>query len=294
MYIMLPVFKGLLLVLALICIFISCKKEAKKSSTDIGTLKVLSYNVYEGFREDPVNIANFKKWVDTVKPDVIAFQEMKGFTKASLQSFAKEMGFLYSVMHHESGLPVALISKYPITAIKTVPSNLHLIQAKVLDYHFFVIHLSPLTYEKRQEEMATILNLVQQIPKTERILMMGDFNNMSPQDASFYDNNTTKMELVRASEVNNPGTKVLNNGKIDYQVIQSIIDAGFYDSWKMFRSSYDKSAPTKLRSHGNFTRIDYIWLNKALSNNYKDAYLVKDSFTDYLSDHYPMVLILKR
>lgn len=286
--------KGTLFVFALVCVLISCKKKNLIESSQSGSFKVLSYNVYEGFRGDPVNIENFKKWVDTVKPDVIAFQEMKGFTKASLQSFAKEMGFPYSVMHHEAGLPVALISKYAITDVKTVPANLHLIQAKILDYHFFVIHLSPLTYGKRQEEMATILERTKQIPASEKVLMMGDFNNMSPQDASFYDNNATKMDLVRASEINNPDTKVLNNGKIDYQTIQTIIDADFYDSWKMFRSGYDKSAPTKLRNHGNFTRIDYIWISKAILNNYKDSYLVKDSFTDYLSDHYPMVLVLKR
>lgn len=287
-------FKGFVLVFALICLFISCKKKAETDIASIGTVKVLSYNVYEGFREDPINIENFKKWVDTVSPDVVAFQEMKGFTKASLQSFAKEMGFSHSVMHHEAGLPVALISKYGITNVKTVPSDLHLIQAKILDYHFFVVHLSPLTYAKRQEELAVILGRIQQIPKSEKVLMMGDLNNMSPQDASFYDNNTTKMDLVRASEINNPGTKILNNGKIDYQAIQNIIDAGFHDTWKMFRAGYDKSAPTKLRNHGNFTRIDYIWMSNSMLGDYKDSYLVKDSFTDYLSDHYPMVLVLKR
>jgi len=292
--VILPVFKAAILVLLFCGVLLTCKKNNPKNEVINGTFKVLSYNIYEGFRNDPMIISNFKKWVDTLKPDVIAFQEMKGFTKASLQAFAVEMGFNYTLMHHESGLPVALVSKHPITDVKSGPSAIHLIQAKVLDYHFFVVHLNPDTYEKRKEEIATVLAKTKAIPSTEKILMMGDLNNMSPQDASFYDNNTAKMDLVRASEVNNPGTKILNNGKIDYSTIQSIIDAGFYDSWKLFRSNYDKSAPTKLRTHGNFTRIDYIWLNKSLIDHYKDAYLVKDAFTDYASDHYPMVLLLKR
>lgn len=279
--------------MVLVFVLNSCKKK-EETLANQEFFKVLSYNVYEGFSEDPVKIQNFKKWIDTMKPDVIALQEMKSFTKASLQTFAKEMGYGYSLMWHEAGLPVALIAKHPITDIKTVPSNLHLIQAKVLDYHFFVIHLSPLTYDIRKAEMEIVLARTRAFAKTEKILMMGDFNNMSPQDASFYDNNTTKMDLVRASELNNPGTKVLNNGKIDYSTIQNIIDEGFYDAWKMFRSTYDKSAPTKLKTHGNFTRIDYIWLNHTLLNNYKDSYLVKDSYTDYMSDHYPMVLLLKK
>jgi len=291
-------------------VFVSCQKEkiAQTTATTLkrpgasmtlatgntSTFKVLSYNIYEGFRADSARIAKFKLWVDTLQPAAIAFQEMKGFTKASLQTFAESMGFNYTLMHHENGLPVALISKFPITDIKSKPSTLHLIQAKILDYHFFVIHLNPNTYEKRKEEIGIILNRAKLIPKTEKVLMMGDFNNMSPQDSSFYDNNETKMNLVRASEINNPGTKVLNNGKIDYSTIQSMIDEDYHDSWKLFRTNYDKSAPTKLRSHGNFTRIDYIWMNGTLVNSYANSYLVKDAFTDYASDHYPMVLILNR
>jgi exonuclease III len=74
-----------------------------------------------------------------------------------------------------------------------------------------------------------------------------------------------------------------------------MIDEGYKDTWKLLRTNkYDKSAPTKLRNHGNFTRIDYIWMNNALVSSYADSYLVKDAFTDYASDHYPMVLILNR
>ncbi len=273
----------------------SIDKKVRTASVDSTKFKVLSYNTYEGFRGDTARIAKFKQWIDTLKPAVIAFQEMKGFGPTGLKSFAASMGYNYSLIHHVNGLPVALVSKYPITDIKSKPSTLHLIEASVLDYHFFVIHLNPDTYEKRKEEIATILSRASQIPRSEKVLMMGDFNNMSPQDSSFYDNNATKMNLVRASEANNPGTKVLNNGKIDYSTIQSMIDSGYHDTWKYQRmTKYDKSAPTKLRTHGNFTRIDYIWMNGTLLNSYADAYLVKDAFTDYASDHYPMVLILNK
>lgn len=289
--------------------FISCRKEStkpgagtqtnaqkqtKRVTSNEQTFKVLSYNIYEGFRGDSARIASFKQWVDTLQPAVIAFQEMKGFGPTGLQSFAASMGYNYSLIHHVNGLPVALVSKYPITDIKSKPSTLHLIQAKVLDYHFFVIHLDPNTYDKRKQEIGIILNRAKLIAKTEKVLMMGDFNNMSPQDSSFYDNNITKMNLVRASELNNPGVKILNNGKIDYSTIQTMIDSGYHDAWKLHRTNYDKSAPTKLRNHSNFTRIDYIWMNSTLINSYADSYLVKDAFTDYASDHYPMVLILNR
>lgn len=271
---------------------ISCKKK-EETTTQVEAIKVLSYNIYEGFRGDEATISKFKKWADTLNADVIAFQEMKYFTKESLKTFAAEMGYPYTVMFHESGLPVALVSRFPIINIKTVPSDLHLIEAQILGCHFFVIHLNAATYEKRQQEMAIIMQRVNKISNNEKILMMGDFNNMSPQDAKDYDN-TAKMNLVAQSEINNPGTKILNNGKIDYAVIQTLLDNGFYDTWKMFREGYEKSAPTKLRTHNNYTRIDYIFANKALSNDFMKSYMVKDEFTDYASDHYPMVFIYKK
>lgn len=271
---------------------ISCKKK-EETSSEVDQIKVLSYNIYEGFRGDATTISNFKKWADTLKADVIAFQEMKYFTKESLKSFASEIGYPYTVMFHESGLPVALVSRFPITNIKTVPSDLHLVEAQIQGCHFFVIHLNAATYEKRQQEMAIIMERVNKISDKEKILMMGDFNNMSPQDAKDYDN-ASKMNLVAQSEINNPGTKILNNGKIDYSVIQTLLDNGFYDTWKMFRTGYEKSAPTKLRTHNNYTRIDYIFANKSLSNDFTKSYMVKDEFTDYASDHYPMVFIYKK
>ncbi len=278
--------------LLVIVSLVSCKKK-EETASEVDTIKVLSYNIYEGFRGDQTTITNFRKWADTLKADVIAFQEMKYFTKESLKTFAAEIGYPYTVMFHESGLPVALVSRYPITNIKVVPSDLHLIEAQILGYHFFVIHLNAATYEKRQQEMAVIMERVNKISDKEKILMMGDFNNMSPQDAKDYDN-TSKMNLVAQSEINNPGTKILNNGKIDYSVIQTLLDNGFYDTWKMFRTGYEKSAPTKLRTHNNYTRIDYIFANKALSNDFAKSYMIKDEFTDYASDHYPMVFIYKK
>lgn len=276
-------------------IMVACKKNsAPVTPSPKGSLKVLSYNVYEGFRGDETIIKNFKKWADTLNADVIAFQEMKYFTKVSLKKFAAEMGYPYTVMFHESGLPVALISRYPITDIKTVPTDLHLIEASILGHHFFVVHLNAFTYEKRQQEMTIIMERINKISDKEKIIMMGDFNNMSPQDAKDYDN-PSKMNLVRQSEINNPEVKILNaEGQIDYTVIQTILNNGFYDTWKMFNGTYEKSAPTKLRTHNNYTRIDYIFANKALSNNYVNSYLVKDEFTDYTSDHYPMVFIFKQ
>jgi exodeoxyribonuclease-3 len=227
---------------------------------------------------------------------VIAFQELNKFKYDDFKKFAADMGFPYAELLKETGFPVGIASRFPLSDVKKVTAGMQhgYIYAKILDYNFFVTHLAPSDFNKRKKEVEIIKEAVKAIPKTEKVLIMGDFNNMSPQDSFSYDNNEEKMRLVKASEVNHPGTFILNDGKIDYSAIQAMLDMGFYDTWKMFHTKYDKSAPTKMKTHHNFTRIDYIWVNGTLKNNCVSSELIKDDFTDCLSDHYPMVLVLKK
>lgn len=259
------------------------------------TFKILSYNVWEGFQgADSAKIAGFKQWVKTMAPDVIALQEMNRFTAAGVQELAADMGYPYSAIHQQKGFPIAMLSRFPIGNIKKVTTGMThgFLYGEVKGYHIFIVHLDPKTYQKRQQEVSRLLLSVDSIPNTEKVMVMGDFNNMSPQDAGDY-NNEGKMKLVRASEVNHPGTHVINDGEIDYTAVQKMIDGGFTDSWRLLNKHYEKSAPTKVRTHQNYTRIDYIWVNQTLKPDCLKATIVKDDFTDYLSDHYPIILTLK-
>ncbi|TKC64999.1 hypothetical protein FBD94_00095 [Pedobacter hiemivivus] len=262
---------------------------------DANLFKVLSYNVYEGFRKDSIYIKAFQKWVAEKSPDVVAFQELNSMSKEKLVDLAKGAGYKYTVLQKRAGFPIALMSKYPITNVVKVTEGMQhgFLYGKIAGYHFFVTHLHPKDYQKRIVEVDTLLKYINRIPKSEKILLMGDFNNMSPLDKSDYDN-VDKMNLVLNSERNHPDIKTTNNGAIDYTAIQKLLDAGLVDSWRLFNTVYDKSAPTQLRQHKNYTRIDYIYLNEALKADAVDATIVKDDLTDTLSDHYPMLLILKK
>jgi exonuclease III len=280
--------------ITILCLLLSlCTAKADSGK---GRLKILSYNVYEGFLNDTAVMRTFLNWVDTLQPDVVAFQEMQHMTQQEFGDFAKRCGFPYAVLLKEKGFPVALASRYPITGIEKVTENMHhgFIYAMIEGYHFLVIHLSPVTYIKRVEEVYTMLAFLQaKHIDNEKLLVMGDFNNLSPQDSVDYDN-PHKMKLMTQSEINHPGQKSLNNGMIDYTAIHTMLTAGFTDTWKLFHTQYEKSAPTKVRKHTNYSRIDYIWVNEQLKKNCAAAYLVKDGVTDYLSDHYPMVLVLNK
>lgn len=265
-------------------------KESKDTN-----FKILSYNVYEGFRKDSSLIKRFQVWVKERNPDVVGFQEMNGFSKEELTAFAEATGYPYNVLQKRVGFPIALISKFPISNVYKVTKGMKhgFVYAKILDYNIFVTHLNPKSYLERISETDTLLSYINKIPKKEKIILMGDFNNMSVLDKMNYDN-PDKMKRVINSEKNNPETKILNNGAIDFTVTQKLLDAGLYDSWRLFNNNYEKSAPTKIRNHKNYTRIDYIWINEAVKNKSIDATIVKDDFTDFASDHYPMLLILKK
>lgn len=262
---------------------------------DPKTFKVLSYNVLKGFRKDSALMKAFQDWIIQKSPDVVAFQEFNGISKVQLVEMAKVAGYPYTVLQKRAGFPLALMSKYPITdVLKVIDGMQHgMLYAKTAGYHMMITHLDPKAYEKRIAESDTLLKYINRIPKNEPLILMGDFNNMSPLDKDDY-NNEAKRELVANSEKNNADTKITKNGEIEYTAIQKLLANGLVDTWRKYNPVYDKSAPTKLKNHQNYTRIDYIFVNKALLPYTVEATLVKDQLTDTLSDHYPMLLILKK
>lgn len=263
--------------------------------------KVMSYNVLEGFKKDSAQKAQFIKWVKDFQPDMIAFQELNYFTQASFEAFARQFGHPYAVIQKENGYPVGLTSKYPITNIEKIKEDQFLgFTYALVDhrYHVFVVHLDPFRYPKRQEQINTVLAKAALLPQAEPIMIMGDFNNISPADSAAY--NLDPLRLERAKQFIDPGYPLenLRDGRFDYSVIQSVSDAGFYDTYNLH---YKKFIPTiltkkyayKIGYWGGPARIDYIWVNKVLKNSTAGYRIIKDRVTDTLSDHYPHIIQLK-
>ncbi|MBN8877661.1 MAG: endonuclease/exonuclease/phosphatase family protein [Sphingobacteriales bacterium] len=260
-------------------------------------LTILSYNVLKGFDNDSLKKQQFTRWVTQWNTDIIAFEEMNKFTQPSLEIFARGYGHGYATLLKENGFPVAISSKYPITHIRKVTDNMHhgYIYARVLDYHLYVLHLSPFSMEKKIEEINTILADIEIIPKNEKIILLGDFNARSPQDSSFYDSGKIA-ELVRL-EQSDPRRHNLINGRPSFDIIRVVEKAGFSDTYHLLHKETESSIPTK--SHmgedgvNKLARIDYIFLNPRLASKCVKAVILKDNVTDTLSDHYPMLVHLK-
>lgn len=87
--------------------------------TDRVKVKIISYNIMEGFGrgEDKDRMARFTAWVKEQSPDVLALNELCGFTEAKLKALAASYGHPYVAIVKEKGYPVGLTSKTPLKVI---------------------------------------------------------------------------------------------------------------------------------------------------------------------------------
>lgn len=257
-------------------------------------LRVLSYNILEGMVTDTTKGKTvFVDWVKQFNPDIVALQECNKFTQKSLEELAATWGHPYAVIVKENGYPTGLTSRYPITNIRKVNENMThgFIMANVLDYNIVVLHLNPHKFRKRNEEMRNILANVEQGNNKKGWILMGDFNSNTPQDLPRLDTNRVKVAHLNAVK-KNPNIENLNDGNIDFQVQQQMLDAGFADAlYEYDRLERATAGNDTIRSK---SRIDYIYLSKDLAKRVKTCHFIYDDFTAKYSDHRPVYMELKK
>ena len=252
--------------------------------------KILSYNILYGLQSDSVNKAEYVNWVKGIDPDIIAYQEMNGFTQESIEEFAARYGHPYAVISKTEGFPVALSSKYPIVNVQKVVDNMHhaYLVASINGINIIVIHFSPFSYQKRILEVNEVLARAALFPPQEKIVIMGDFNSLSTLDDEYYkDEGYLKTMLER--ELKESHIRNLNNGKMDYTVTGSMIKSGLIDLIRKFHSDMQFSVPTKKYGIDYPKRIDFIWANPSLARQAESAIIIHDEKTDIMSDHYPVL-----
>ena len=261
-------------------------------------VKILSYNVLYGLQEDSVNIDRYVSLLNELKPDIVATEEMNGWTQTTLEELAGRYGHPYALQSKEDGFPVALTSKTPLVNFRKVIENMwhSYIYAKVKGIHIFVIHFSPFNYQKRVEEVENIIAQTKELPADEPILIMGDFNSLSASDDAHY--GKEMLDNMRDREKKQAHIRNLNNGNFDYTVLGKLEEAGFKDSYKLFTDEFTASLPTFKDGKGNLkksntgipNRIDFIWCNPTAAQRVTKSVILKNEATDIISDHYPVYL----
>ncbi|MFT7162265.1 MAG: exodeoxyribonuclease-3 [Bacteroidia bacterium] len=288
----------------IISLVLLCSFQSKAYSQESGTsLKVVTYNIWNGFEwgKDDARKDKLTAWVKSQNPDVLALQELCGYTQEKLRADAKKWGHSYAEILKTTGYPVGITSNKPIDLKETILENMHhgALHCKIANIDFFVIHFSPFSYQKRQKETEIILEKLSKLSKDQKMyLVLGDFNAVSPHDADLYKKNEMLLPSLKASKSENSHVRNLLNGELEYGVVGSLLGYPLIDITQKHTSTWDErvSFPTQVfeskKGNGrppNSKRIDYILASSLLSEKCKTAKVLNQKETYYLSDHYPVV-----
>lgn len=297
-------------IIRLLFLLVALSGQATAQGT---SLTILNYNALHGFSGDSTLMEEYVSWVRDKAPDIVLYEEMNGFTQNDVGLLAERYGHPYAViMNREFGVPVthplAITSRYPILNVKRVMDNMWhgYLYAYIEGIHVFVTHLAPFTLKDRQKDVEKILAQAALIPKSEKIIIAGDFNALSPADSTHYGSKLlASMKRIEGRLEPKSGLPIvrgrtiyrnnLNHGKVDYAVIGRMMEEGYYDSFYLVNKEFKNSVPTRAHQgkRSILRRIDYVWVNDALAKHVVLADVVHDKTTDHLSDHYPVIVKLK-
>lgn len=259
---------------------------------------VITYNVWNGFESESQRRNTFVDWAREQHADVIAFEELNNFTQDSFARLASTWGHPYAVILKEKGYPVGISSRYPITHVYRLIPGMHhgCLYAEIKGTSFFVVHFSPFSSAKRLQEARAVLHTLQEKERAGKpVIILGDFNSFTPYDSIFYTRTGIRDSMQLAQEKNKVLQNLDENNKLDYKVIRTFLDAGFYDSYSLFHKKFESSYPTKIYPViplSEKIKIDHILLSKEIKDRCKQVEIIKDAVTDTLSDHYPVKAVL--
>jgi exodeoxyribonuclease-3 len=264
-------------------------------------MRVLSYNILEGFQTFPERRKPVLAWIASMKPDILALQEINGYTSEMVSREARAWNHPHSVLLKDDGYSTAITSRTPITDEQRVRAGFQhgMLHARTAGIDVFVVHLNPFECEWRLREAMLILSRVGESLRAGRpVLVMGDFNTLSPTDREFYATASDVLDhqLWADREKKRSNTR---GGQLDFRVLQAFVDAGLIDlvASKTNDTRERLSFPTALISpdigseayQRRCLRLDYILASPDLAARCREAKVVRDDATAMLSDHYPVI-----
>ena len=274
----------------------SCGQQGEEASPTDSKLRVLAYNVWYGFTKVPDRKGAWLDWMKEQEADVVLLQELNGYSPEMLEEDAAFWGHPHTVLLKEEGFPTGITSRYPLEDIQKTLEGFHhgLIRARIQGVYYYCIHLHPSNWEVRNREIRLILEDIEGLPKDADIVLAGDFNTFSPHDEAFYSHGLLEPFFAKLDE--NPKARNLKDGKLDYSVLQTLMDADFTDLEAKMRGedyTFTGSFPTRIEKageHGDLRRLDYVFTNERLTRQVRRAAIIADETTQILSDHLPVIV----
>ncbi len=286
------------ILVALIIIFGSCNSRKNGENQISPNLRIITHNVWYGFSKVPERKEAWIAWMNEQDPDIVALQELNGYTEQILADDAKSYGHAYSALLKEEGFPTGITSRYPIEDIQRIREGFHhgLLRVRIEGIYIYVIHLHPSNWETRMLEIKQILEDIEALPQDSKVILAGDFNTFSPLDSVYYSHG--RLEPFFNDRDSLYEEKNLDNGKLEYSVIQKVMDFGLIDleaSMRVPSYHFSGSFPTLIEKegeHGDQRRLDYVFASKNLVKKVTKAKIIATDTSLILSDHLPMVVDL--
>jgi endonuclease/exonuclease/phosphatase family metal-dependent hydrolase len=280
----------------LIIIFDSCTSKKKSINQESDDLKIITHNIWYGFTKVPERKESWITWMNELHPDIVLLQELNEYTHQKLAEDAKSYGHTYSALLKEEGFPTGITSRYPIEDIKIIKEGFHhgLLRVRIKQIYFYAIHLHPSNCEFRKKEINQILRDIDNLPTGSQVVLAGDFNTFSPVDSVYYSHGRLEPFFQERDVLY--GEKNLSNGRLDYTVIQEVMDFGLIDLEASSRTSsyyFSGSFPTlvnKEGENGDQRRLDYVFASKNLAAKVAKANIITTDTALILSDHLPVVI----
>ncbi|OGL65165.1 hypothetical protein A3B21_00300 [Candidatus Uhrbacteria bacterium RIFCSPLOWO2_01_FULL_47_24] len=253
-------------------------------------MKIMFLNIFEGCQE-PERFKRIVSFINRENPEVLGLSELYDWDKddfAKLKMFVKQTNFPVQAFYKSANnFHVGIFSKHPFNQTADISEGLGMAKVKVtivfdnIALAVIVAHLSHLSEDIRLKEVGVISKYVK---REEPTIFMGDFNSLSPLDRY---NDGQLLEDMRKAGMDKFGGK-----KLRKEVIQTIMDAGFFDAVHEPAKALEYSVPTaycKDQNHFTKLRLDYLFITDPLRSSLKSARILRTEETNQLSDHFPLL-----
>lgn len=265
-------------------------------------MKVMSYNTLFGGFDEHDN-SRFKVQVDlinSIKPDVLLVQEAKNYDAKGMQIlFQLEerinmRGFIAPAPLTGQNTGVFLNPSLTPIAFDFDSTHFHhaigILKFKApgfsKDITVITAHLCPFGPHVRLREVYYLTNYAVAEDYT---LLAGDFNSVSP-----YNEDPLGLEQLPSHF---RARYVTSNGKeVERSTLETLYQAGFVDIAHLLGKHSETTVPASGFDGKEFVpfRSDYILTTQSLSHLATSYQVIKNSITDYASDHYPILAEFKK
>jgi len=245
-------------------------------------LKLLSYNIRYGGagRERELSAV-----VRACQADIVVLQEATRPEVVRQLSAGTDMQFWAARADHS----LAYLSRLPVAHhewhwprgsrrafMEIVPEGLNL---RVYGVHLSAVH-SAITERRRMREMRALLAWIAQHRDEGFHLLAGDFNTLAPGEL---------LETRRLPPRLRP-LVWLSGGRVRYQTIQIMLDAGYRDAFRHLYPDAPSEAGYTFPTWDPHVRLDYFFLPVADGERLKDCRVVRGgSPLAEASDHFPLL-----